>query len=391
VKAPRSPHLRSGARQIKELARRTLGKLESPRHPRNPLADLRSLTDISNLVTLYAVRVVVTLGVIDLIDDGTKEVAELAQKSGAHVDALARVLRHLVATGILTQEGAGRIGLSDIGTLLLKDHPSLCNDVYQLGSVSPRFEACIEDLLHSVLTGEPSYAKANGAPFWEQLAAEPQLARSFDIDMQQHVGSIGVDLAEAIDWIPVSNVVDVGGGTGALLSHLLSAHPHLRGTLVEYADAATRASAMLKTSGLGDRVIVQEGSFFEVLPAGKDVYILSWILHDWPDEQVIAILTRCQEASGPTGRVLVIERPVDPARLSASTSGDLRMMAFVGGRERSLPQYRDLFAAANLQIDETTRLHGGFVAMDASSSRRAAAARSSRLRPRNQGHDSQVA
>jgi hypothetical protein len=120
-----------------------------------------------------------------------------------------------------------------------------------MNSVGRRFDAAIEELLHSTMTGEPAYARANGESFWNQLAADAQLAQTFDIDMEQHVGSIGLDLAHTYNWSTISHVIDLGGGTGALLSHLLLEHHHLRGTLVEYADAATRAREILANSVMG--------------------------------------------------------------------------------------------------------------------------------------------
>jgi hypothetical protein len=352
---------RSAGRRAKVLIGRVRRELFSVRDARGPLEELKSLTDIPNLVTLYAVRVAVTLGVADLIEGGTTDVGEIARDVGADADALSRVLRHLVAVGILTHAGPGRVELSHTGALLVKGHPTRFNEILQLHSVSQRFEAAIAEMLHSVVTGEPSYARANGGAFWDQLAEEPQMALSFDIDMQQHIGSMGPELADAFDWSTASEVVDIGGGTGALLSHLLEKHHHLKGSLVEYADAATRATEVLATSGAGRRITVREGSFFDPLPPGADVYILSWILHDWPDQAVKAILKRCHEAAGNDGRVLVVERPLDPAHLSNSTPGDLKMMVFVGGRERTLVEYADLFAAANLRIDGTIPLTGGFM------------------------------
>jgi hypothetical protein len=252
-----------------------------------------------------------------------------------------------------------------MGALLVKGHPSLFSEIFQMNSVGRRFDAAIEELLHSTITGEPAYAKANGKSFWNQLAVDAQLAQTFDIDMQEHVGSIGLNLAHTYNWSEISHVIDLGGGTGALLSHLLLEHRHLRGTLVEYADAATRAREILANSVVGSRLTVSEGSFFDPLPEGADVYVLSWILHDWPDQEAIQILKRCREAAGESGQVFIIERPLDPNNLRTSTEDDLRMLVFVGGRERSLEEYSKLLASADLQMENTLRLRGRFQLMTA--------------------------
>lgn len=333
------------------------------RDPSEPAAVLRSLTGSPNLLTLNAVRVFATLDIADVIESGTSDVAVIARQVGADADALSRVLRHLVAVGLLRSSGQGRVELTSIGALLVKGHPSLFSEIFQMNSIDRRFDATIDELLHSTMTGEPAYAKANGESLWNQLGADPQLARTFDIAMEQHIGTIGLDLAHTYDWSAISDVVDLGGGTGALLSHLLREHPHLRGTLVEYADAATRARELLANSVLGSRLIISEGSFFDPLPAGASVYILSWILHDWPDKESIQILKRCREAVGTNGRVFIVERPLDPKNLRTSTEDDLRVMVFVGGRERSLAEYSDLLAAAGLEIENSLQLRDRFTLM----------------------------
>jgi hypothetical protein len=333
------------------------------RSPSEPAAILKSITGLPNLVTLNAVRVFATLGIADVINGGTSDVEEIARKVGADFDGLSRVLRHLVGVGLLRYSGKGQVELTHVGALLIKGHPSLSCEMFQMDGIGRRFDATIAELMHSTMTGEPAYARANGEPLWNQLASDAQLARTFDIDMAQHIGSIGLTLAHSYDWSAISHVIDLGGGTGALLSHLLLEHRHLRGTIVEYADAATRARETLENSVLGSRLTVEEGSFFDELPKGADVYVLSWILHDWPDREAIEILKRARQAAGEKGQVFIIERPLDPKNLRTSTEDDLRVMVFVGGRERTLGEYSKVLAAADLQLHSTLQLRGRFTLM----------------------------
>jgi predicted transcriptional regulator len=349
----------SAIRQTELLVGRVRRKIRV--RQRGASKSLESLTDISNLVTLYAVRVMVTLGVADHIGNGISEISEIARAVDADESALSRVLRHLVASGVLNYTDANHVELTNIGMLLVTDHPSRLSESFHMGSVSRRFEFAMTELLHSVKTGGAAYAKANGKEFWTELAEEPQLAKSFDIAMEDHIGWIGPVMASAYDWSRVSDVVDIGGGTGALLSHLLAQHHHLNGTLVEYADAAARATDILAELGLASRITVVEGSFFDQLPIGADAYILSWILHDWPDLEASEILRRCRTAAGSDGRVLIVESPISPENLLMSTTDDLKILAYVGGKERTMSDYIDLLAAADLQVEQTVRLRGGFV------------------------------
>ena len=55
---------------------------------------------------------------------------------------------------------------------------------------------------------------------------------------------------------------------------------------------------------MAGRCEVVGGSFFEAVPAGGDVYLLKFIVHDWDDAQATAILRTCRRAmarDGPAG------------------------------------------------------------------------------------------
>src|SRR5205085_3701060 len=103
-------------------------------------------------------------------------------------------------------------------------------------------------------------------------------------------------------WDVVRTVVDVGGGTGAMLAELLRARPHLRGTLVDLPKAVARSAETFTAAGVADRGTAVGQSFFDPLPAAADLYLLKNVLNDWPDRETTAILSRCAEAARPSGR-----------------------------------------------------------------------------------------
>ena len=54
--------------------------------------------------------------------------------------------------------------------------------------------------------------------------------------------------------IPFGMIVDVGGGTGAMIAEVLRAHPHVRGILVDQPGTIARAGEALQASGVAERV-----------------------------------------------------------------------------------------------------------------------------------------
>jgi len=62
------------------------------------------------------------------------------------------------------------------------------------------------------------------------------------------------------------------------------------------------------------KVVFQPNDFFTGQPVkGASIYILSNILHDWPDKEAVQILNHIVAAMAPTSRLLVIEIVTMPA------------------------------------------------------------------------------
>jgi ubiquinone/menaquinone biosynthesis C-methylase UbiE len=328
----------------------------------SPRQKLDEVTGVSNLFTREAVRVFTTLGLPDLIASDISDIAELAEKLEVNEDALARVANHLVGAGILASPGSGKITLTAVGELLRSDHPENQNVYFQLEGAPARMEAAQRDLLFSVRTGKPAYAHANGAEMWDQMARQPILTASFDAMMAEHARRIGPAFAENYDWQGISQVADVGGGTGELLGQILRRIPSMRGIVVEYADAAIRARKNMEKFGLSDRCRTVQCDFLEdALPQGADAYILSWILHNWDDKHAKSILENCRSAAGTDGRLLVVERPFD---LTNDTYADLNMLTFFGGRERTREELEALSRSAGFRPTSWTDITAGCWVME---------------------------
>jgi 2,7-dihydroxy-5-methyl-1-naphthoate 7-O-methyltransferase len=304
---------------------------------------------MADLFTPMALRVAATLHLADHVAAGADSVPALVERTGADPDALGRLVNHLVAVGVLERSGTDALSLTDLGDQLREGRAWL--DIE--GAVG-RADLSALRLLDTVRTGRPAYPLTYGRGYWEDLAAQPALAESFDALMSARLRLEAPQVAAAYDWGALRHVVDVGGGDGTLLAAILTPHPGLHGTLVELAGPAEAAARTLADAGVDDRCEIVVGSFFEPLPSGADAYLLSGVLHDWDDEDALAILRRCVEAAGTTGRVLVIEESV-PDAAAEHTGMDLRMLAYTGGRERTLDAFVELAAAAGLRISDVHR------------------------------------
>lgn len=148
---------------------------------------------------------------------------------------------------------------------------------------------------------------------------------------------------------------DVGGGTGRVLTAVLSAHPHLRGLVFDL-PSVVAASGPFPTE-VAPRVETRGGDFFHEVPEA-DTLLLVAVLHDWGDAEAARILERCASALAPGGRVLVVDQVLDPDRppFLEPHSDVLMMLLTEGGRERTVADLGRLGAEVGLRPGRTWNL-----------------------------------
>lgn len=306
-----------------------------------------------------ALYVAAQLRVADLLADGPKSAAELAAATGTHAASLERMLALLACVGVFSQDDARRFALTPVSMRLQSNVAQSLRDVivFQLGEEAYRAWG---ELMHGVRTGAAAFEKAFGAGVWEYRGRHPEYGALFDSAMST-VASAHLDaVLAAYTFSSFRRVVDLGGGVGAFLTALLSAHPGMQGVLFDLPHVAEAAREHIANAGLAQRCEVQSGDLFAGVPPGAHAYVLSRVIHDWDDAPAGVILGNCRRAMPQGGKVLLLERvlPGAPARSEAARSlliSDLTMMVMNGGRERTEDQYRALLAASGLRLVRIVR------------------------------------
>ncbi|GGM62325.1 methyltransferase [Longimycelium tulufanense] len=311
----------------------------------------------------------VRLGIPDQLADAEKSADGLAAATGCHPDALRRLLRVGVVIGLLSLEN-GRFRLTPLGQTLRTDAPSAAGHLAAMYS-SPPVQAAWAALEQSVRTGRTAFEIANGVPLFEWLERDPELARHFHAAMAAVTRNQLPGLCERYDFSGLRRVVDVGGGDGTLLAAILTENAGLRGTVFDTDKAVETAPEVLARAGVAGRCDIVTGDFFLEVPAGADAYLLKNILHDWDDESCRTILRNCRRVMGNEAKILAVtsllsgeEEASDSMQTEFAAYLDIEMLVMTGGRERTLCQYEQLFADADLRLGDVTELPGapgGFV------------------------------
>ncbi len=321
---------------------------------------------LADLTTPMALRVAATLGLVEHAGTEGATAAGLASRTGTAEGPLRRLLDHLVAVGVFEQE-AGRYRPTALGAQMHPDSPQGVKPLLDITCAGGRAELAFVDLLDTITTGAPAYPIRYGRQFWDDLGDSPELRSSFDAQMNWRFRTHAPRIAANFDWGRFPTIVDVGGGDGPLLVEILSAHPSVRGTIVDLPPTAAAATARFAALGISGRASAVAGSFFDPLPAGADAYLLSDVLHDWDDESCTKILTQVRNACAPHSTVVLVE----PVRgHGADTKFDLFMLMCFNGRERTVGELAALASSCGLTFENAVAVSEGRMALELTVARR---------------------
>jgi O-methyltransferase domain/Dimerisation domain len=307
-----------------------------------PVVTIRRLA--SGYQVSQAIHVMAVLGIADLLADGPRSSDDLAAATETNADALYRLLRAFASVGVVHEDDERRFDLTTLGEGLRSDVPNSLHG-WAMFVGRPYYWQTWASLEHSIRTGENAFRHVHGTDVWDYRSTRPEESAIFDRAMSALTRTSNEALVAAFDFGRFGTIVDVGGGCGTLLEALLDSYPTLHGVLFDQEHVVAGVD-------LGERGRVVGGSFFDDVPAGGDAYVLKAIVHDWEDEEAAAILRNCRKHDA---TVLVVERVVGAPNEDPMTKfGDLNMLVSPGGRERTVDEFRELFAAAGLRLDSVT-------------------------------------
>jgi len=302
---------------------------------------------LRNLIYGYrnsrVVHVAARLGIADLLKDGARQFDVLARAVDADPQVLYRLLRALGDAGIVTETEPGWFALTSVGAFLRADTPGS----YKAAAVMQDEEWIYRpwgELYYSVKTGRPALKKLFGGSAWDYFAEHPGAATTFNDAMREHTARDVSAIIGAYDFSGAGKVVDVGGGKGSLVAAILKTNLNIRAILFDLPTAIREADEFFREQGLAERCELVQGSFLESVPRGGDIYILKWVLMDWPDDQATVILRNCYRAMIEGGKLLVVDNLFTPG----SATFDLHTLVLNGGVIRTENEMKTLLVSAGL-------------------------------------------
>lgn len=316
-----------------------------------PIADISALFDVYQAgVVFHCLCAVTRLGVADALAAGPRPVAAVAAEVGADEDALRRVLNLLAGHRFVEFDlDDGAVALAGPGRLLSGSHPASLGATFATLGISDVAHALID----VIKTGRPAAPDVLGAGFWDWLAQRPAEQAVFSSAMAEQARLLSLPCVDLVGWPSSATIVDVAGGTGALLATVLQAEPSARGILVDQPAVLDRAQARMREAGVADRCELSVGDLFAPPPRG-DMYLLSRVLHDWNDDDAVSILRAVAAGAAPGARLRLFEDLLPEGELPSPIQSwsDVVMMAlYDGARERTLAQFGALLDRAGWRLE----------------------------------------
>lgn len=284
------------------------------------------------------------------------EVAEACRLPPANAE---RLLRAGVALDLFAVEPSGeetRYCLGDLGAAL-HGNPGVAAMVEHhalfYADLADPVALLREEIGETRLSRYWSYVPSN-----DPAARDPAQAAEYSRLMAVSQSLLADEVLHSYPFARHRRMLDLGGGDGTFAIAAARAFPHLALATFDLPDVADLARARVAAEGLGERIAVHGGNFFEdALPAGADLITLVRVLYDHDDRAALAILAAARRTLTPGGRLLIAETMAGSR--TDGVFGDayfgFYLLAMGGGRPRTAGELAGLCRSAGFSTSRVLR------------------------------------
>ncbi|CRG83980.1 O-methyltransferase 7 [Talaromyces islandicus] len=299
---------------------------------------------------------------------GQRSFADIAKSIKVDEQSVTRLLRYAMTMRIFCEPTPGMVAHTNISKLLRTPHVHdwmtvATEEIWPASTKASMLDA-MQKWPGSQEPNETGFTISNNTTvsIYDTMAANPQRAERFGGAMVAFASSPSVDIAHLVNYYnwaslgDAAQVVDIGGGTGAVAKQLAEQYSGLHVLVQDIAPVVDDAKANVPAY-LKERVRFMTHDMFAPQTITADVYVLRWVLHNWADKYAIMILRALVPALRCGVKILLNEMCMpDPGAVALSREKDLRAMdldmaAVFNSHERSAGQWRSLLAEADPRFE----------------------------------------
>lgn len=291
---------------------------------------------------------VVETGLLERLKDGPAGLAALSAGSGLSREATMRLLRAAAAIDIVELAEGDWWVLGRHGAALQSNEGAL--------AMIRHHRILYKDMADPVALLTASDRKGTQlAQFWQYAAAgdgteaSQAMAAEYSGLMAASQNAVAQEVLGAFPFSKAHSLLDIGGGTGAFLRIVSSAHPQMKLGLFDRPDVVALAREVYAGEAIAATPDFHSGDFFtDSLPQGYDLVSLVRILHDHDDEPAQRLLGNIHRTLEPGARLIIAEPMADTP--GAKGMGDAYfgwyLWAMASGRPRSAEEIRSMLRRA---------------------------------------------
>ncbi|KFP78759.1 N-acetylserotonin O-methyltransferase-like, partial [Apaloderma vittatum] len=292
-------------------------------------------------------------------DKGPLKAVDISNEVGASVCGTERLLDACAALGLLEKTPQGYSNTDSANTYLTSDgayslHGYIIHSNDHLWPLFTNLESAVKE-------GSRQNHRAFGKKaedLFKVYYHSQEAKQRFMAAMHSIAHLTARDVATAFDLSQFKSACDLGGCTGALAHELTQIYPNLKVTVFDLPEVISNISNFQPSGQHAAQVTFVSGDFFKDNLPEADLYILSRVLHDWPDEKIHVLLSKISAVCKPGGALLVAEIVLDEQKMCPPRAV-LQSLSMTAGKQRSGSEYKELlekYGFTNVQVKITGNL-----------------------------------
>ena len=260
------------------------------------------------------------------LSDGPKSITEIAAITSVPENRIETLMTALSSVGLAEYNDEKYANAPGADAFLSRESKYDFGDYlrYQIDQQMYPFLGQLNNVMDGTLDPE-------AVDSYQHWMSDPEQAALYS--NAQHAGSLGPGrtIAKTVDLSGAKNLLDVGGGTGAMTIRLLEANPELVSTIIDFPNVSEIGWRFITEAGMIDRVRYIPGNALTAeWPTEQNAILMSYLFSGVPGAEVPTLIERAFENLAAGGTFMVHDFMVADDREGPSMAAlwQLQHMAF---------------------------------------------------------------